>query len=362
MLQSALFGLLALAQDPIPTPPGPPLATLEVTVVDEDGDPVPEVYMYVSMTEEQKAVLRSAGLDPETCLSGRSDGEGQRQLCLFAGDDQVLKVGGIGGLRSLASREVVEVPDLEPDEVRDLRVSVKTRPDSSYRGVVLDAETGEPAAGVQVFMERTIGSSSSSGFHRLRLDRPADGESDESGGFEVATHTWCDDYATFVLPGRYMTRISLEELIKSDTTEIKLRKTGRVEGVIYGMYSDETRIRAIISIYDMAKPLRSGSGFTSPVPFYANIEPDGSFAFPGLPSDVSVKLQLVDGREILREWHERIKVGPGGVHVVEWEPPREVSIRGTVRTPEGEPVQGQYVSLFQGERASSGLLSNHYEP
>lgn len=139
-------------QDPEPAPTerpvGPPMASLGVTVVDEDGNPLPQVYVSVSTTETELRVLGTLGMDAKESLAGKTDEEGRRVLSFLAGKERTVYVGAFAG----TSREKVEVTALGTDEVREIRVPVQTRPDSTFRGQLLDA--GTPSTDVAALGDR----------------------------------------------------------------------------------------------------------------------------------------------------------------------------------------------------------------
>lgn len=346
--------------DPSPAerPAGPPLATLRVIVINEDGEPVPEVYLNTSTTETEKTVLGTLGFDAKEALQGKTDHEGLRTVHLLAGKDRTLNVGPFPG----TSTETVEVPALEPDEVREVRVPVLTRPDATFVGRLLDAATGAPAVGVRVQMEATKGMSMSDRIRRLRLDKPSVANTGEDGMFEVPFHTWCDDYATFYAPGRHLQRVHLEKPEEGETYECSLRRSSVIEGVIEGMYSDDARLEASFGIRDLAFPAVVRGGSWNDVGLYGEIEADGGFRLVDIPSKVRVRLRMMLGREILREWPDEIRLKPGEALSLNWPAPREPALRGTVTDSEGKPVRDQYLYLFKAGVQGGKLLNTYVQP
>lgn len=340
--------------------------TVDVSVVDIRGVPVEGADVSVELTPEERRANRIevSGFDmwqTPPGMSGTTDARGATRLIVPAG--RPLRIGASKRARPPAegvpsSAESVDVESLLPGASTSVTIRLRRQPDVEAELQIVDAVTGAPIAGAQVFMESKDSSRFSTGERATLLppQRDADGTSDAAGLVHVVGYGWLDTWCLVMATGHgprmqplwpangahtAITGPIVVELERSCSIEVLVHAAPQGAEVRARLAVTALRQRALVPA---AQWLRFGA---SPYELRAAPDDEGRFRFVDVPSSAKVSLTLhalVTG-DLLYAAAEAVETRAGETHRVTWDLAASGRFVCTVHEVDGSPASGRVVQL-----------------
>jgi hypothetical protein len=341
-------------------------ALLEVVVVSvEDQRPVPGVSLVVVTAESSgwrgHDVEGNAG-GPEEIV--RTDESGKARFHLAPGGYRVHTASFDGDVE----RTSVEVPFLVAGSRESIVFHVRTRPDRTVFGLVVDGDTEVPIAGASVRMldQREVFEALSA-----RIDVPVVGSTNPMGFFEVEAATWKETFARIEAPGYAFAVAGLRNLSLSSLEPSRiLMHRGAVLLVNVeheGVWRAGLTVRAEANGNQLLQHCDDRMRFVGPFRMARELQTDsyGSCRFDGLPSGVPLKVEVLERGAVVWRALEDPVLRPGAMTVVDVRIGTGCRIEGLALNQEREPAARMHLWLVPAKEAegdpaaSTRVFKNH---
>ncbi len=339
--------LLAGAQDPPPA-----TGTLHFEVVDETGEGLFQVKIYLQPSQAELDAAQGGLVSSQV----KTDPEGFASLSIPAGESRTVRVGGFGPQRV----ELLEIEPLEAGEERELRVELQTQEDLELTRRVVLAETGEPVVGAAITVINSSGITLG-GAGRMVMGRKPGGSffgpivtrTDGEGRFRLKVRSW--QAATVFV---FEDGLTLQGCVlhhpghEVPEVDIAMARSGRFSGALTGEITDDLLV--VVQIKGHSLPMHGNAHDSwreirlQDVEYRTAVTDDGAFVFEDLPSGVPFQISVMRGNTtVLREDGLR-SLRPGEAKTEAFELAGGGTIRGLLRDEKGEPVPGHPMGVQAG--------------
>jgi hypothetical protein len=275
----------------------------------------------------------------------KTDARGRAELLVQPHVEHRVRV-----LERQAFDQVLSARALEPGEALELRFEIRTEPDWSLFGLVVDGQTKQPIVEASVrLLERRDGATSC----------------DENGAFELRLRSWSDDKAEVRAPGYALVQFGIEQDLGA--------RDGRFEVVLWREASVE--VTAIdgaapvdsFGVHLLAEPThpiahRTGQWMDAGIALRGRSggpDSDGVARFDGLPARVSFRLSTY-GPQAQRVVTAPIRLEPGEKRRIEVQLASTARIAGRVELAGGGPLADVEVWLVAATSASETTKFESY--
>jgi hypothetical protein len=326
------------------------LALLRVLVVSkETGAPVAAVAVMAlkgDVSELSGAGIRSRGrVKPGEAV--KTDAKGRAELLVQPHVEHRVRV-----LERQAFGEVLAARALEPGEALELRFEIRTEPDWSFLGLVVDGQTKQPIVEASVhLLERRI----------------TETLCDANGAFELRLRSWADYKAEARAPGYAPVQFGIEQEwgARDRRFEVVLWREASLEvTAIDGaapVDSFGVHLRA-----ELSHPIahRTGEWLDAGIALRGRSggpDSDGVARFDGLPARVSFRLSMY-GPDSQRVVTAPIRLEPGEKRRIEVQLASTARIAGRVELAGGRPLGDVEVWLVAATSASDWRLVEGHKP
>lgn len=356
--------LLEAAQDPPPAEAPPATGKLHFEVVDEEGEGLFQVGIYLEPSQAERDAAQG-GLLQST--QTRTDPDGFASLSIPAGERRTVTVGRFGAQRL----ESLDIEPLEAGEERELRVEMQTQADLEVTRRVVLAETGEPVVGAAITVINKSGMTLGSAGKMVMRREPGGGffgpvvtRTDEEGRFRLKVRSW--QTATVFA---FEDGLTLQGCVIHDPSheipeaDLVMRQSGSLGGNLVGELSDDLIVVAQINGYSLPMQGNEHDPWTGvrlqDVEYRAAVADDGSFVFENMPSGVPFQISVMRGKTLVSREANLRSLRPGEAKTETIELARGATIRGILRDEEGKPVPGHRMGVQVG--AQSRKVFQSYE-
>lgn len=357
-----------LIQEPEPPRQEPAPAEVTVFVADEDGEPLFKARVSIGMTEQELEAMRKAGVQASRGLGGSTDPDGLAVIEVPAGGERSISVSGRDfEIESYSGT----IGPLAPGERLELEVTLRTRPDATFRGRLLDAESKEPIPGAGISITATSGGFSFSSIPP-EATPPVDpaAVSDDDGRFELPVATWgsaradihCSGYALRCVPvGGAEDAPGLAAPV-----DILLGREHVLEIVVRGAPEGSkltTEAYVPVQLHDVASSASrlGGARFSFPAD-ERSTEGGQRYRVRGLPQAGPVKLVCRRGRAVVHEIPSVTLDADAGETTVEIDLRADGVIEGRVTREDGSPAEGRLIWVGQASFAARTQFSAYERP
>jgi hypothetical protein len=326
---------------PTPAHPGPGEALLRVEITAlETGAPLAgvELGIYpVDDDENDREWSFSTQSDPARGVEGDevvTDAGGRGEFVLRASTPYRLRASGPNGL---ADEGWEEFAPLAEGEERTLRMGLATAWTFDWHGRVVDGETEQPLAGVEVVARTNSGDSIDESIELAR------GRTVGDGRIVLRLPAWQHAIVRCEAPGHFWggSRVREEAASPDAAQTVTLRRPAGLAGTVLG--SDGSAVPDIeVSVAAPAWQLIEGS-YWDDVLWTGVSNADGRCAFPELPSAVELFVTLRRGERVLAWTHsstDALRLEPGESHAVEWQLAGGARVTGRLVDHGGAPQAG----------------------
>jgi hypothetical protein len=267
----------------------------------------------------------------------RTDESGKAQFRLAPGGYRVHTASFDGDVEQTS----VEVPFLVAGSRESIVFPVRTRPDHTVFGLVVDGETDVPIAGASV---RVLDQDEVIEALGARVDSPVAGSTSPTGVFELDAATWKETYARIDAPGYAFAVAGLKSLSFSshEPSRILMHKGAvllvNVEHA--GVWRAGLTVRAEADGNQLLQ-LCDGRMFVGGrFRMVRELQTDahGSCRFDGLPPGVPLKVEVFDGKALVKRVPEDPVLQPDSLTRVEVRIGTGCRIEGLAVNQQGEPA------------------------
>lgn len=326
---------------------------VHVTAI-EDGRPLAGVQARVRIPNARQSWKDLDGSHGSVEEEPRSDANGIVELEFDAGLICSIYVSTDDG--STSSESLAIEPPLAPNEVRELAVVLRTRPDIVLHGRVIDRETNAPIPGARI--------GRSAGFGKIAAD--TEQRTDADGRFQLEGSSWRRqvvgvirtgyEFAAFAIAAGYESAESALEIAIAPVASVRVTVLDAAGAPMPGL-------RATFSTaqYHFGRPDGSpllDAGWIDEAYFAAVTDTNGVAVIEELPPRMPLDGVLHRGGEELLRAPEKLTLTPGELRAVEWRIGSGCVIHGIALESDGRPAVGLSICL----EAARVMPTHYFEP